>query len=180
MDSLCGFALQFLFHKIDLAAGLHYFYIPSLRERKGKPLKSSKVESVADAPSDQKQDTFTIGELSKDFDVTPRSIRFYEEQGLLAPTRNGQSRVYSKKDRVRLKLILRGKRLGFSLAETKTLFNLYDSHRNSKAQLEAMLEMTQSKRTVLNQQLEDIKMLMIELDDVESRCSEELNQLLRG
>ena len=124
--------------------------------------------------------TFTIGELAKAFDVTPRSIRFYEEQGLISPQRNGQSRVYNVKDRVRLKLILRGKRLGFTLAETKTLFNLYDSHQNSQAQLETMLEMTQSKRAMLNQQLEDIKMVMIELDDVEARCSEELNQIKQG
>ncbi|GAA0857303.1 MerR family DNA-binding transcriptional regulator [Aliiglaciecola litoralis] len=124
--------------------------------------------------------TYSIGELSKDLDVTPRSIRFYEEQGLLAPKRVGQSRVYSKKDRVRLKLVLRGKRLGFSLSETKTLFNLYDSHTNSKIQLQAMLEMTEQKRAILNQQLEDIRMLMTELDDVESRCRDELDQINKG
>lgn len=130
--------------------------------------------------NDQGDVTFSIGQLAKDFDVTPRSIRFYEEQGLLAPTRVGQSRVYSKKDRVRLKLILRGKRLGFSLGETKTLFNLYDSNMNSKIQLQAMLEMTAQKRSVLNQQLEDIRMLMNEINDVESRCRDELEQLDKG
>jgi DNA-binding transcriptional MerR regulator len=110
-------------------------------------------------------------------DITPRSIRFYEEQGLLNPTRNGQNRIYLKKDQVRLKLILRGKRLGFSLAETKTLFNLYDSHQNSKVQLEAMLKMTAEKRAYMQQQLEDIEMLKAELEDVEARCQEELNAL---
>ena len=133
-----------------------------------------------DNNNDQGDVTFSIGQLAKDFDVTPRSIRFYEEQGLLAPTRVGQSRVYSKKDRVRLKLILRGKRLGFSLGETKTLFNLYDSNMNSKIQLQAMLEMTAQKRSVLNQQLEDIRMLMNEINDVESRCRDELEQLDKG
>lgn len=124
--------------------------------------------------------TFSIGELAKQYEVTPRSIRFYEEHGLLAPSRDGQNRIYSKKDKVRLKLILRGKRLGFSLAETKTLFNLYDSHQNSEVQLEAMLSMTKLKRAKLIQQLEDINILMQELDDVEARCQDELNQINKG
>lgn len=124
--------------------------------------------------------TFSIGELAKSMDITPRSIRFYEEQGLLNPTRSGQSRIYLKKDQVRLKLILRGKRLGFSLAETKTLFDLYDSHQNSKVQLEAMLKMTNEKRAHMQQQLEDIEMLKAELEEVEARCQDELNQLIQG
>ena len=81
---------------------------------------------------------------------------------------------------MRLKLILRGKRLGFSLAEVKTLFDMYDTNPNSAIQLEAMLEMTEQKRAVLKQQLEDIQMLMTELDDVEARCREELAELKRG
>ena len=124
--------------------------------------------------------TFSIGELAKILDITPRSIRFYEEQGLLNPERIGQTRLYHKKDKVRLKLILRGKRLGFSLAETKTLFELYDSHQNSKAQLEAMLIMTGQKRQHMLQQLDDIQMLMNELDEVETRCKEELAALTQG
>jgi DNA-binding transcriptional MerR regulator len=124
--------------------------------------------------------TYSIGELAKTLDITPRSIRFYEEQGLLNPQRQGQTRIYLKKDLVRLKLILRGKRLGFSLAETKTLFNLYDSNQNSKAQLQAMLLMTQEKRQHMRQQLEDIQMLMNELDEVESRCKDELIALTQG
>lgn len=123
---------------------------------------------------------YSIGELSREFDITPRSIRFYEEQGLLAPERNGQNRIYKKKDRVRLRLILRGKRLGFSLSEVKTLFNLYDDSANSKPQLETMLQMTQDKRAIMLQQMDDIKMLMTELDDVEQRCREELAELNGG
>ncbi len=123
---------------------------------------------------------YSIGELSKYFDITARSIRFYEEQGLLAPERQGQSRIYHLKDKVRLKLILRGKRLGFSLAEIKTLFELYDTNPNSAAQLETMLALTDQKRAVLNQQLNDIQTLMNELDDVESRCKEELIELQKG
>ena len=71
--------------------------------------------------------TFSISELAREFDVTTRSIRFYEDQGLLNPTRQGQTRIYSRQDRVRLKLTLRGKRLGFSLAEIRELFDLYDA-----------------------------------------------------
>jgi DNA-binding transcriptional MerR regulator len=123
------------------------------------------------------EQTFSIGEIAKLMTITPRSIRFYEEQGLLSPTRIGQNRTYIKKDQVRLKLILRGKRLGFSLAETKTLFDLYDSHQNSKVQLEAMLKMTEEKRAHMQQQLEDIEMLKAELEDVEARCQDELNAL---
>jgi DNA-binding transcriptional MerR regulator len=126
------------------------------------------------------EQTFSIGELARSMDITPRSIRFYEEQGLLSPTRIGQNRIYIKKDQVRLKLILRGKRLGFSLAETKTLFDLYDSHQNSKVQLEAMLKMTDEKRAHMQQQLEDIEMLKAELEDVEARCQDELNTLKQG
>jgi DNA-binding transcriptional MerR regulator len=77
-------------------------------------------------------------------------------------------------------LILRGKRLGFTLAETKTLFKLYDSHQNSEAQLEAMLAMSEQKRQQLHQQLDDIQMLLNELNDVETRCKQELNEFRRG
>ena len=123
------------------------------------------------------ESTYSIGELAKEFDITPRSIRFYEEQDLLSPQRTGQTRIYCNKDRVRLKLILRGKRLGFSLAEIKNLFELYDSNANSMLQLEAMLQMTEQKRAILRQQLDDIQMLMNELDEVEKRCRDELAEL---
>ncbi|MDC8831307.1 MerR family transcriptional regulator [Alteromonas gilva] len=128
----------------------------------------------------QTNDTYSIGELAKEFDLTPRSIRFYEEQELLSPERTGQNRIYGNKDRVRLKLILRGKRLGFSLAEIKNLFELYDSNPNSMLQLETMLQMTEQKRAVLRQQLDDIQMLMAELDEVEKRCRDELTELQKG
>ncbi len=138
------------------------------------------VQNNPSKMSEETEATYSIGELAKHFDVTARSIRFYEEQGLLSPTRDGQNRIYSKKDKVRLKLVLRGKRLGFSLAETKTLFNLYDSHQNSEAQLQTMLSMTKLKRAKLLQQLDDINILMQELDDVEARCKDELNQFNKG
>ena len=87
--------------------------------------------------------TYSISELASEFDVTTRSIRFYEDQKLLHPTRRGQTRIYSSQDRVRLKLTLRGKRLGFSLAEIRELFELWDETRSgSEKQLQLMLRRT--------------------------------------
>lgn len=122
--------------------------------------------------------TYSIGELANEFDVTTRSIRFYEDQDLLHPTRRGQTRIYSSKDRVRLKLILRGKRLGFSLAETKELFDLWDETLSgSEKQLQLMLKTISTKRAGLEQQLKDIAMLQLELDSAETRCREALAQI---
>src|SRR3970040_2395399 len=83
--------------------------------------------------------TFTISELAREFGVTTRTIRFYEDEGLLSPKREGTNRVFSQRDRVRLKLALRGKRLGFSLAEIRELFELYDVSRDEHKQLEEFL-----------------------------------------
>ena len=121
--------------------------------------------------------TFSIGELAKEFDITTRSIRFYEDQGLLSPARQGQTRIYAVKDKVRLKLILRGKRLGFTLAETRRLFELYDRDRSSQNQLATMLELIDEKKETLQQQLEDISVLLHELKTVEQRCRAELHTL---
>lgn len=116
--------------------------------------------------------TFLIGELSKEFDVTTRTIRFYESEGLLAPLREGQKRIYSDQDRVNLKLILRGKRLGFSLAESKDLIDLYDPESGNTKQLETLLEKIDQQRALLTQQLTDIQLMQAELDDAELRCRE--------
>src|SRR5690554_1794359 len=120
------------------------------------------------------QTTYSIGELAREFDITTRSIRFYEDQGLLSPQRQGQTRLYTNKDRVRLKLILRGKRLGFSLAETKNLFDLYDMENSSARQLHTVLALIDDKKVSLKQQLEDIKVLLVELTNLEERCRDEL------
>jgi len=106
-----------------------------------------------------------------------RSIRFYEDQGLLNPTRQGQTRIYSRQDRVRLKLTLRGKRLGFSLADIRELFDLYDADKSSRTQLQTMLGLVADKRETLEQQLEDIKMVLLELEAAEQRCQQALAQL---
>ncbi|MDP4536447.1 MerR family DNA-binding transcriptional regulator [Alkalimonas collagenimarina] len=122
--------------------------------------------------------TYSISELAKEFDITTRSIRFYEDQGLLTPMRNGQTRIYSKRDRVRLKLILRGKRLGFSLAETGKLFELYDADKSSVKQLNTMLALIEQKKIELHQQMDDIKVVLMELVTVEKRCRETLSDAL--
>ncbi|RVU40960.1 MerR family DNA-binding transcriptional regulator [Rheinheimera riviphila] len=118
--------------------------------------------------------TYSISELAKEFDITTRSIRFYEDQGLLTPLRQGQTRIYSKRDRVRLKLILRGKRLGFSLSETGQLFELYDADKSSVTQLTIMLKLIEQKKLELHQQMDDIKVVLMELVTVEKRCRETL------
>ena len=120
---------------------------------------------------------FSISELAREFDLTTRSIRFYEDQGLLNPAREGQTRIYSKQDRVRLKLTLRGKRLGFSLAEIRELFDLYDADKSSRTQLQTMLGLVEEKRETLQQQMEDIRMVLLELDAAEQRCQQALSQL---
>lgn len=122
-------------------------------------------------------ETFTIGELAKEFDITTRSIRFYEDQGLLSPLREGQKRIYSPRDKVRLKLILRGKRLGFSLAETGRLFDLYDVDKSSETQLTTILNIISEKKADLKQQLEDINVVLLELENLENNCLTTLNSI---
>lgn len=122
--------------------------------------------------------TFSISELSQEFDVTTRSIRFYEDQGLLKPRRRGQTRIFSTKDRVRLKLILRGKRMGFTLAETKELFDLWDETlTGNEKQLLKMLEILEARKAMLEQQKNDIAQAEMEIDTAEARCREALADL---
>lgn len=121
--------------------------------------------------------TFGIGELAREFDVTTRTIRFYEDQGLLSPRRRGQTRIYSPADRVTLKLILRGKRLGFSLAESHDLIGLYQPAGDNRHQLGALLDKISEKRALLEQQRLDIQGMQEHLDDAERRAREALEQL---
>lgn len=110
---------------------------------------------------------FTIGELAAAFTLSPRAIRFYEDQGLLAPERAGTQRIYSKRDRARLQLILRGKRLGFSLADIREFLDLYDADRTKGQQMAMTLDRTRARITELEQQLEDITITLAELRDME-------------
>ena len=116
------------------------------------------------------QRSFTIAELAAEFDVTPRAIRFYEDTGLLEPTRAGRNRVYSQRDRTRLKLTLRGKRLGLSLQEILQLVRMYDSEADTAPQLEAFTAVLQSHRAQLEQQQEDIRVMLAEIAQHEQRC----------
>ena len=113
--------------------------------------------------------TYSISDLARELDITTRAIRFYEEQGMLAPERRGLERIYHAKDLVALKLILRGKRLGFSLAECRELFDLYDPEHDNQAQYQLMLDKLGARRAALDQQLRDIKLMQLELDAAETR-----------
>jgi DNA-binding transcriptional MerR regulator len=119
---------------------------------------------------------YTISELAREFEVTTRTIRFYEDQGLLSPRREGTVRVFSPRDRVRLKLALRGKRLGFTIAEIRELFDLYDVSRDEHKQLEDFLSKLERRRARLEQQREDIEVLLQEIDFFAGQC----RRLLRG
>lgn len=120
--------------------------------------------------------TYSIRDLADEFDTTTRSIRFYEDKGLLHPERQGQTRIYSAKDRVAMKLISRGKRLGLSLAESKELIDMYSPSAN-KPQLERFLQVIHERREQLEQQMLDIEMMMTELDEAEERCNNALGTL---
>ena len=120
--------------------------------------------------------TFSISDLARELDVTPRTIRFYEEQGMVAPERRGQERIFSPRDLVALKLILRGKRIGFSLAECKELIGMYDPTGNRK-QLDRFLEKIAERREQLRQQMLDIEQMQLELDTAEERCRTAMSEL---
>jgi DNA-binding transcriptional MerR regulator len=113
---------------------------------------------------------YSISDLARELDITTRAIRFYEEQGMLSPERRGQERIYSAKDKVTLKLILRGKRIGFSLAECKELIELYDPSHGNRKQLETFMDKIAERRAQLQQQLLDIQQMQLELDTAEERC----------
>jgi len=114
--------------------------------------------------------TYTISELAKEFEVTTRTIRHYEEQGLLNPVREGANRIFSNRDRVRLKLALRSKRLGFSLSDIRELFDLYDSTTHENGQLEEFLARLDKRRARLEQQREDVEVMLNEINFFSEQC----------
>ena len=113
--------------------------------------------------------TYSIGELADEFKVTARAIRFYEDKGLLNPQRSGLVRIYSQRDRVRLQLTLRGKRLGFSLSEIRELFDLYDVAHDERTQMTEFLAKLAKRRAMLEQQLEDIEVMLNEINFFETQ-----------
>ena len=114
--------------------------------------------------------TFTITDLAREFGLTTRAIRFYEDQGLIHPQRVGRNRVYANRDRVRLKLTLRGKRLGLSLSEIRELIDMYGAAEGDREQLERFLEVLQVRRSALEQQREDIEAVLGEIASFEQQC----------
>jgi len=120
--------------------------------------------------------TYTISALAHEFALTTRAIRFYEDEGMLAPERRGRARIYRERERVRLKLILRGKRLGLSLSEIREILDLYEVSRNERAQLAKFLEVLAERRARLLQQREDIDAVLAEIEGVERDCRKRLRE----
>src|SRR5437667_8998462 len=112
---------------------------------------------------------FSIGELAREFDVTPRATRFYEAEGLIAPRRDGQRRIYTPRDRTRLKLTLRGKRLGLTLSEIRELIDMYEPGRDARPQLPRFLPVLESHKASLLQQRADIEAQLSEIQPCEER-----------
>ena len=122
--------------------------------------------------------TYTISQLAAEFDVTTRTIRFYEEKGMLSPTRRGQHRIYNAADRVRLQLILRGKRAGLSLDESCEVIDMYDPSSDNIEQYHALLQKVDEKQQQLESQIKDIEYLLVGLQEVRERCDNALQQAL--
>lgn len=118
--------------------------------------------------------TFAISDLAREFGITPRTIRFWEDQGILAPERESNKRVFTRRDRARLKMALRGKRLGLSLAEIKDLIGMYNSTEDETPQLLECLRIMEKRRAALVQQREDIEAMLAEIGQFESQCQQEL------
>jgi DNA-binding transcriptional MerR regulator len=124
--------------------------------------------------------TWTIGELAAEFDTTLRTIRFYEDKGLLTPERMGSTRIFHDRDRVRLQLILRGKRLGFTLAEISHVLGMYDESPGERGQLEFLIADIGKRRSSLLEKRRDIEEALAELAALEERCRSDLEGLLQS
>lgn len=114
--------------------------------------------------------TYTISELAAEFDVSTRTIRFYEEKGFIEPERDGTRRIYSAADRARIRLILRGKRIGLTLAESVEIIDMYDTQGNNGEQLDLLLERVKARREALLQQRRDLNHMLRALEEVEVLC----------
>jgi len=123
-----------------------------------------------------KQD-YSIRELAEEFDVTTRTLRFYEEKGLLNPTRSGKTRIFSTADRTRLKLILRGKRLGLTLDESAEIILMYDPVGTNTKQILSLIDKIRDKRLQLEQQKKDLELTLLDLEAAEQRCIESLDKI---
>lgn len=129
------------------------------------------------SPHPPDRTTWTITQLAEEHDVTLRTLRHYEDVGLLHPERRGTTRVFHQRDRIRLQLILRGKRLGFTLPEIRTIVDMYDDQPGEAGQLRYLLEQIEVRRAELDQRRRDIEDTLAELDEVERRCHEDLSRI---
>lgn len=125
---------------------------------------SDEIELAVNGREETKQAWFTIGDLSREFDVTLRTLRFYEDKGLIHPRREGVNRIYGRRDRARLKLVLMGKRVGFSLTEIREMLDLYDLRDGHSAQLQLALRKFNEQIALLEVQKRDIEQAMEELN----------------
>ena len=121
--------------------------------------------------------TYTISDLASEFDVTTRTIRFYEEKGFLKPEREGTRRIYNPSDRTKLRLILRGKRLGLSLDESADIVLMYGSPRNNRKQLEKLIARIGEKQVELKSQQQDLEFMLLDLQRAQDKCLAALLQM---
>jgi DNA-binding transcriptional MerR regulator len=121
--------------------------------------------------------TYSISDLASEFDVTTRTIRFYEEKGFLKPAREGTRRIYSPSDRTKLRLVLRGKRLGLSLNESAEIVLMYGSPRNNRRQLEKLLARIREKQVELKSQQQDLEFMLLDLRKAEDKCLDALGEM---
>ena len=128
----------------------------------------------------KKTNTYTISELAGEFGVSSRALRLYEESKLLAPKREGTKRIYAERDRVRLRLVLRGKRLGWSLAEIRESFKLYDSSLGEEAQLYYLLEKLDARRKILETQKQDVELALADLGHIADNARAVLSSIQSG
>lgn len=125
------------------------------------------------------QQTWTISELAREFSITPRTIRFYEDQGIVSPRRDGTTRIYHSRDRTRLKLALRGKRLGLQLSEILSLINMYDGPGDTTVQLQQYMEILNQHRHMLEQQRKDLEQTLNEIEAQHTHCAALLAERLK-
>jgi DNA-binding transcriptional MerR regulator len=157
-----------------------YVYVNVRHSRRDTDLPQGDLMTRDRATQPDGERTWTITELAAEYGVTARTIRHYEEVALLSPERRGTSRVFRNRDRIRLELILRGRRLGFSLDEIAKIVNMYDEQPGESGQLEYLLEQIRVRRRELEQRRRDIDETLRELDHVERRCREDLASAVRS
>ena len=131
------------------------------------------------AKKSESENQYTISELAKEFDVTSRALRLYEEGGLLSPIREGTKRIYLERDRVRIRLILRGKRLGWSLSEIREMFDIYDTESGEKAQLKVFIERLGERQRTLELQKKDVELALKDLMRIKKNAQQALNNILK-